>query len=878
MCNIINISQYDVGVRSFHFIPYTTEGDLAYQEGCAVTLEATKPDRSAIIHNCTYNSDGSIDYTLQEQLAAVAGRVWSKLVLRDTLGGILGTAAIVWVVDRAGVTDGAEMSDSDISAVQEFVQEFGSINAYGAALHGLMAAYGGPLTANAAAGMTDQTKVYVYTGTTTSALTKGHWYYYDGSSWADGGVYQAAAVQTDTTLTVAGEAADAKATGDEITELKNDYIGNLSGVSKVFADMTPLCMHSDGYIWTNRSIGQSISSLDPLSYAGVSCCVTECTPGDVYTINATGATGYRAYCVIDAQGVIIDIAPANGSYTNLQYTIPENGNRLIINDDSGRMSFKGTNALLVYQGALTADPIAVGVRPGFYSFQASSGDTWLPEDFTVGHYGIIYLYLWAKNNQYFWVWDINNGDLWFRIGSKYTKYARYKSIEELAESVADLKSDYSNTQRAVFGGESRFEFEQGSANFTSGYYTPTENNNCVRNKDQILCPLKRGDTLVVSDGYELLKVRCRYTEDGIIRLSKNDVYRTGTILVDETGLYVFLFRKKPSAATTPEDAYASLKLIYNTSKEKTSAYPELNKNPYPTEFSYYTEIISTTHCHCETDAELANLASNYDHVAISNYYPSVTWYPLNDFYTTVPNGFMSSPNAEQVRFSDMAGGVHICGVGSYLCRESPKHDGTIYECIRDIIANSQFANMGGITINHPTYSNLSGDDVLNLINESDGIFALEIYNATCEASYQNGYGLDQWDYVLSQGVQVFGTAVPDHEVQFHPDEERTGLGYCHVLVRAKTEQQILNAYTQGRFYCSIYNDSLKFNNIKFTSDDGLVVETSQSCTIKIITASGVVQTITGTSATYTPTSQDIYVRVEATDGHNTLYSNAVMLI
>jgi hypothetical protein len=542
------------------------------------------------------------------------------------------------------------------------------------------------------------------------------------------------------------------------------------------------------------------------------------------------------------------------------------------------MSFKGTNALLVYQGALTVDPIAVGVRPGFYSFQASSGDTWLPEGFTVGHYGIIYLYLWAKKNQYFWLWDINNGDLWFRIGSKYTKYAQYKSIEELAESVADLKSDYSNTQRAVFGGESRFEFEQGSANFTSGYYTPTANNNCVRNKDQILCPLKRGDTLVVSDGYELLKIRCRYTEAGIIRLSKKDTYQTGTILVDETGLYILLFRKKPSAATTPEDAYANLKLIYNTSKEKTSAYPELNKNPYPTEFSYYKEVISTTHCHCETNEELANLANKYEHAAISNYYPSVTWYPLNDFYTTVPNGFMSSPNAEQVRFSDMAGGVHICGVGSYLCRESPKHDGTIYECIRDIIANSQFANMGGITINHPTYSGLTGEDVLNFINESDGIFALEIYNSTCEATEQKGYGLDQWDYVLSHGAQGFGTAVPDHEVQYHPAEDRTGFGYCHVLVRAKTEQQILNAYTQGRFYCSIYNDSLKFNNIKYMSDDGLVVETSQSCTIKIITASGVVQTITGTSATYTPTSQDIYVRVEATDGHNTLYSNAVMLI
>lgn len=875
---IIHISQYDIGLRTFVFSPYTSHGTFTPDAAAAATLEGTKPDGNVIIHNCEYNaSTGEITYTVQEQLAAVAGKVWSKLTLRDTSGNAIGYAAIIWMVDMAGVEDGAIASDSDISALQEFIAEFGTINAYKAALDGALAAVGGPYVANTVSQMTDHTKVYVYTGSQ-SGYTAGHWYYWNGSAWTDGGVYQAAAVETDKTLTVADMAADAKATGDTVDELKNDYIGNLSGVSKVFADMTPLCMHSGGYIWTNRSAGESISSLDPNPYAGVSCCVVECTPGDVYTINATGTTAYRAYCVINAQDVIVDIAPAQRSYSNLQYTIPENGNRLIINDNSGRMSFKGTNALKVYQGALNADPISTEVRPGLYSFRATDNDTWLPEGFTVRHYGIIYLYLWSMTYQYFWVWDLNNGDLWFHIGSRYKKYAQYESIEELAESVAELGAYFSNTQRAIFGGESRFEFEQGGGNFITGYYTPTTSSLSVRNKDQALCPLKKGDTLIVSDGYELIKVRCRYTEAGIIRLSKNDAFQTGAISIDETGLYMFLFRKTPSAATVPDDAYNNLKLFYNTTKEKTSTYPELNKNPYPTEFSYYTEVISTTHCHCETDAELANLASNYDHVAISNYYPSATWYPLNDFYTTVPNGFMSSPNAEQVRFSDVAGGVHVCGVGSYLCRESPKHDGTIYDCFKDIIANLQFANMGGITVNHPTYSGLTGEDVLNFINESDGIFAIELYNSGCEAIYQNGYGLDQWDYVLSHGVQLFGTAVPDHEVQYHPNEERAGFGYCHVLVRAKTEQQILNAYTQGRFYCSIYNDSLKFNNIKYTSDDGLVVETSQSCTIKIITASGVVQTITGTSATYTPTSQDIYVRVEATDGHNTLYSNAVMLI
>ena len=80
--------------------------------------------------------------------------------------------------------------------------------------------FGSPLTASTAAGMTDQTKVYVYTGSETG-YTAGNWYYYNGSSWVSGGVYNSVAVQTDKTLTIADKAADAKKTGDELTDLKS---------------------------------------------------------------------------------------------------------------------------------------------------------------------------------------------------------------------------------------------------------------------------------------------------------------------------------------------------------------------------------------------------------------------------------------------------------------------------------------------------------------------------------------------------------------------------------------------------------------------------------------------------------------------------------
>lgn len=81
---------------------------------------------------------------------------------------------------------------------------------------------GSPLVANTVSAMTDQTKIYVYTGSE-SGYTAGNWYYHNGSAWVSGGVYNSSAVNVDKTLTQDGYAADAKVTGDAVTSLKEDF-------------------------------------------------------------------------------------------------------------------------------------------------------------------------------------------------------------------------------------------------------------------------------------------------------------------------------------------------------------------------------------------------------------------------------------------------------------------------------------------------------------------------------------------------------------------------------------------------------------------------------------------------------------------------------
>jgi len=63
------------------------------------------------------------------------------------------------------------------------------------------AAVGSPLIAAAVSEMLDPTHIYVYMGSETGYIP-GNWYYWDGSAWISGGVYNSVAVDTDKTLSV----------------------------------------------------------------------------------------------------------------------------------------------------------------------------------------------------------------------------------------------------------------------------------------------------------------------------------------------------------------------------------------------------------------------------------------------------------------------------------------------------------------------------------------------------------------------------------------------------------------------------------------------------------------------------------------------------
>lgn len=131
----------------------------------------------------------------------------------------------------------------------------------------LQAAVGSPLVASLVADMIDTDKIYVYVGSETG-YTSGNWYYYDGTAWTSGGVYNAVAIETDDTLTVEGMAADAKAVGDKLS----DFVDYTKMVDTFIEQIGGFKLINNNIVWKNGNINPSA----PLPTTGTTSSTTRC--------------------------------------------------------------------------------------------------------------------------------------------------------------------------------------------------------------------------------------------------------------------------------------------------------------------------------------------------------------------------------------------------------------------------------------------------------------------------------------------------------------------------------------------------------------------------------------------------------------------------
>lgn len=323
----------------------------------------------------------------------------------------------------------------------------------------------------------------------------------------------------------------------------------------------------------------------------------------------------------------------------------------------------------------------------------------------------------------------------------------------------------------------------------------------------------------------------------------------------------------------------------DASTEKT---PVACINPYArVAWDTAKQVKSMSHWHIKKqEAFEFAIKEGFLHIAPSNYQPSVPTYPIEKFFANIPSGVIGCPNSEKIYTTNTGGSIHFNALGSfadgYGHNPEERANLTTWQVAFDrIFSELQFECGGGITLNHPNYyKELVGDcfgTLLEMLDYDDRVLGVEIYNG--------GFGMgnpgkdlpkihdtryiDTWDAILATGRRCFGFAVVDW---YNPEKN---VGANILLVPALTEEDCLKAYRNGEFYMQVKDSGIRFENISY--EDGRVsVSVNKDADIVFVTQDGRIKTVKGKSATYTPTVDDVYVRVEATyreDAEAKIFSN-----
>lgn len=196
---LVKVKQGDAVLRQIAItllkdgMPYTPANVTASKfrvqksDGNIVVLEST--DSPSMISV----SGGIYTVTLTEQCLAAAGKAVCDLDLVYANGNV---STANFVMDVVPMPIGPEIESTTVWADMENAVDAAEESAELAATF-----VGAPLQAETVAEMDDVTRIYVYTGTEEGYIF-GNWYYFDGTEWSSGGVYNSIAVDVITTAQI----------------------------------------------------------------------------------------------------------------------------------------------------------------------------------------------------------------------------------------------------------------------------------------------------------------------------------------------------------------------------------------------------------------------------------------------------------------------------------------------------------------------------------------------------------------------------------------------------------------------------------------------------------------------------------------------------
>ena len=259
---VINVNQFDSG-EQWVFTLYKEDGTQYTPSTGAIV--GIKSDGLGIINSGSV-VDGKVVINETEQMTAAAGKAVFELLIDSQTHGTANF--IVLVEPKPG--NNADLSESDLSLLQEAIDATSPLPTGGTVGQVLTKTANGSTWSDAGTPTQEQVASAV-------------------SDWADEHITVETGVVIDTSLSVAGAAADAKATGDEISDLKSAVQQMGGGLT---ADIKQALMNCFNYVaWKDNdpNASQYISALQsalypPVNLVSISAVYTQ--SGTVYTTDS----------------------------------------------------------------------------------------------------------------------------------------------------------------------------------------------------------------------------------------------------------------------------------------------------------------------------------------------------------------------------------------------------------------------------------------------------------------------------------------------------------------------------------------------------------------------------------------------------------------
>lgn len=346
-------------------------------------------------------------------------------------------------------------------------------------------------------------------------------------------------------------------------------------------------------------------------------------------------------------------------------------------------------------------------------------------------------------------------------------------------------------------------------------------------------------------------------------------------------------------------------------------------NPYTNvNWNSAIKIQSLSHSHSHSQGAnraFESIQSWYEdgirHFPYSNYYPSHPSYPILDDpywsrgvqedYTLLRewiadnniDDIIEGPNAEHHTIQDDSENtmsrLHMNGLGSFYSSGNPPDIEPVgaripwKKVVDNVVENLQYPDAGGVTINHPTWTNqavshpLTDDVVFNMLDYDSRVLGIEIY---CHPDFD----LELFDRILKTGRRCWGFCSPDHAFPGYKSD--LGSAGRNVLLipsdtpKSELEHACLKAYRDGRFFGKLNgkhptisnSPGLIFTNIDFNVlTNKITVETLYADEIKCITDKGV-QTVANQTAVFNIPRDAVYARVQASGLNDMIFSNPII--